>query len=141
MPGQRDSAENKPGETAMIRKLSVTVLALSFAALGCGSDNGTPPKEAGPPDVAPRDIGVGPDLTPPPPDLKPTPDVPQQPDVAAPDLPMGPDVPKGEAGLGVDGPGVDVETVVDTGGLQGEAQEPDLAPAIDGGIIDSGTNG
>jgi hypothetical protein len=64
MPRQSDSAENKPGEKAMMRKLAVTVFAaLSFAALGCGSDSGTkspdayvaPGTEAGQKDTGSKD--------------------------------------------------------------------------------------
>jgi hypothetical protein len=145
MPRQSDSAENKPGEKAMMRKLAVMVLALSFATLGCGSDDGKKPTTDGgidgpkTTDVKPADVA---------PDVNPA-------DVAG-DLPpavdLGPDkatvvevgVDQGvDQGTGVDvgkDAGVDGTTHVDVGG-------PDLkvgvdsTPGVDLGASEAGTAG
>lgn len=48
----------------MMRKLAVTAFVLSLAALGCGSDNGTSPKDTGVPDGAnvKTDVGTNKDV-------------------------------------------------------------------------------
>jgi hypothetical protein len=61
MPRQSDSAENKPGEKAMMRKLAVTVFVLSVAALGCGSDSGDKPDTGTVVEAGQKDMAPGPD--------------------------------------------------------------------------------
>jgi hypothetical protein len=109
MPRQSDSAENNPGEKAMMRKLAVTAFALSLAALGCGSDSGTKPT----PDTGVALDGAKTDVV--------SQDVGQTPDV----VPAGPEVQ-----VALDGPSADVPLVLDSPVLLDQAQVLDQAPQI-----------
>ena len=83
MPRQSDSTENKPGEKAMMRKFAVTACALSFAALGCGSDSGTTADTSVKPDVSVLKDGAADTYVP----IDATvPDAPVQPDAAKPEV-------------------------------------------------------
>jgi hypothetical protein len=112
----------------MIRKLVITVFALSFAALGCGSDSGNPAKtdsaasEAGSKDQASGletqatdapavDVQIGPD--------GPAIDVPQSPVDGAVDAP----------------PAVDTAPHADGGAPAVDAQVGEAAPAVDAGSV------
>jgi hypothetical protein len=150
MPRQSDSAENNPGEKAMMRKLAVTVFALSLAALGCGSDSGnkTNPDtgvgaEAGKNDtVIPgpetqADAPIGPEV---PLDTAkvdvPAVDTPQALDAPQTDLPSQPL----DTAKPVDGPGIDsVKPVVD-GGVDSQPSV-DTGSALDAGAMDTGSKG
>ncbi len=146
----------------MIRKLAVTAFVLSFAALGCGSDNGTPAK---------KDTGVadGPatnkDVAPTPDQALVSPDVNQDVSTTTPDTSGQPDAqvatdvgsvseaggPVVDAGgttdthQAVDTAGTDTAQVHIDGGADSQVGEAggaaDAHPAIDGGAIDSGSAG
>ena len=93
----------------MMRKLAVTVFTLSLAALGCGSDSGTPP---GPDTGVPAEAGAKTDVV-----------VNPSLDTQVADAPVGPEVQ-----VALDGPKLDVPVVVDSPSDQ--AQVVDQAPQI-----------
>ena len=97
----------------MMRKLAVTVFAaLSFAALGCGSDNGNKSPDAY---VAPAEAGAKLDVSK--------------------DQAMGPETqaPGPEAGQAEEaGAGVDTAKVVDGAGSVDQAPQVDQGSAVDG---------
>jgi hypothetical protein len=109
----------------MMKKLAVTVFALSLAAIGCGSDSGGKPdagKTDGPPGA----------------EVQVVPDAPVQPDVVQPAVETGqPDKPAVEVNApdapaidqSMDMPAVDGTSPVIDGGID--------APAIDGGAVDT----
>jgi len=98
----------------MMRKLAVTVFALSLVALGCGSDEGTPPKnDAGAQDGPKVDATMGPDTQ-----------------VQNPDAPLGPDTT-----LGPDSSIADVAVAVEAG----KTDEPTLAAEVQT-AIEAGRN-
>jgi hypothetical protein len=124
----------------MMRKLAVTVFVLSFAALGCGSDEGSPAKnDTGvPPDGPKADVAMGPDTTLPTPDAPVVPDAPMAPEAGPEtqqaDLPPAIDmVPAGEAGQTTEaGMQTDLPPVqVDSGSQDGTSQQLDAG--VDGG--------
>ena len=136
----------------MMRKLAVTVFALSLAALGCGSDSGTKPvdtgvaAEAGKTDTgvtpvadapATPDVFVGGEVQAPLDTQKveaPVPDAPVLLDQALP-LDTAPlDGPKGPDLQGIDGP----KPLLDSGA---DAPKADAGPAVDAGSVDGGTVG
>jgi hypothetical protein len=133
MPRQSDSAENNPGEKAMMRKLAVTVFALSLAALGCGSDSGNKTPDA----------PMGPEAS-----LDTT-----KVDVSTPDLPQTLDQAQSlDQALGVDQapPTVDTAKTVDTQGIDGakpsvdgsvDTKRADAGAAVDSGSVDGGSAG
>jgi hypothetical protein len=149
MPRQSDSAENNPGEKAMMRKLAVTVFALSLAALGCGSDSGTKTPDTGvaldtgktdtvtpATDTQIADAPIGPEVQ-----LDtakvdvPAVDTPQVLDVAQTDLPSQPLDTKA-----VDSPGIDSTKPVLDGGVDSQPKL-DTNPALDAGATDAGSHG
>jgi hypothetical protein len=153
MPRQSDSIENQPGEKVMMRKLAVTVFALSFAALGCGSDSGTsnlvdtgitPAVDSGAKDTSAADAHVTPDVT------AATVDTAKQDDVATPsDVAVSNDTnTQVDVGLTVDAsaqadvivPALDgAKPSVDTAADSGETQKPvDSGTSIDSGSVDGG---
>jgi hypothetical protein len=143
IPRQSGSADDKPGEKSMMRKLVVAVFVFSFAALGCGSDEGSPAKnDTGvPPDGPKADAAMGPDTTLPTPDAPVVPDAPVAPEAGPEaqqaDLPPAIDVtPAGEAGQTTEaGTQTDLPPVqVDGGATDGTPQQ------LDGGI-DGDTDG
>ena len=136
----------------MMRKLAVTVFALSLAALGCGSDSGTKPVDTG----VSSEVGKTPDAY-----------VAPGVDTGAADAPMGPETqPSVDAGKidgtvadapaidqaqvdtapqAVDAPkGIDVQAIdspktpID-GGV--DAPQADAVKAVDGGSVDAGNGG
>ncbi len=120
----------------MMRKLVVTVFALSFVTLGCGSDNGTKIPDAGK-DMVQQDTNPGAE-----PQV--VPDVPMGAEVAAEtgkDQAMTPD---GQEGID-QSPLIDQAAPIDSENAM-DVQAPD-APAVDGGTpavdaqpgIDTGT--
>jgi hypothetical protein len=148
MPRQSDSAENKPGEKVMMRKLAVTAFALSLAALGCGSDSGTKPTpdtgvaiDSAKPDVVttPTDTAT-PDLT-----IQVTPDT-GTPDLAAVDAAIVPDVaqtvdqapPIVDTAKSVDVQGIDGAKPVLDGGAA-DTQHPDTQRVDSGASVDAGS--
>jgi hypothetical protein len=121
MPRQSDSAENKPGEKAMMRKLAVTVFAFSLAALGCGSDSGTNPVDTGVASEAGKtDVYVAPAI-----------------DTSPADAPIGAD-----AYIPLDTAKVDTTAVDGPNGID-QAQVLDTAPGVDGpkGVDAQGIDG
>ncbi len=134
----------------MTRKLAVTVFALSLAALGCGSDEGTPVKtdtsvaQDGPKTI---DAVLGPDSPAPTPDTALGPDAALNPDTAIVNPDAGPAV---EAGK-LDVQGLDLQPISDVarpdgrevdrpeigqpdGGVRLDVQAPDtVQPLLDGG--------
>jgi hypothetical protein len=154
MPRQSDSAENNPGEKAMMRKLAVTVFALSLAALGCGSDSGNPA-----PDTGVAIDGAKTDVVTPNPDIAQTPDAPMglevqaKVDVSTPDLPQTLDQAQSlDQALGVDQApqAVDTAKTVDTQGIDGakpsvdssvDTKRADAGAAVDSGSVDGGSAG
>jgi hypothetical protein len=132
MPRQSVSAENNPGEKAMMRKFAIAVFALSLTALGCGSDSGTttpdaqadgvatpPAAEAG----AGRDVATASEVATPVVDAF-VADVAVPSDLAVPDVALPLDVAQP----------TDVAQVI-------EAGNKDAAPALDGGTagaVDAG---
>jgi hypothetical protein len=157
MPRQSDTAENNPGEKAMMRKLAVTVFALSLAALGCGSDSGNKT-----PDTGVAIDGAKTDVVTPNPDIAQTPDAPMGPeasldttkvDVSTPDLPQTLDQAQSlDQALGVDQapPTVDTAKTVDTQGIDGakpsvdgsvDTKRADAGAAVDSGSVDGGSAG
>jgi len=105
----------------MMRKLAVTVFALSLAALGCGSDSGTKPVDTGVASEAGKT------------DTTPTPGI----DTSLADAPMGPDLSVALDTAKVDSTAVDVTTGMD------QAQVLDTAQVIDGpkGVDAQGIDG
>jgi hypothetical protein len=107
----------------MMRKLAVTVFVLSLAAVGCGSDSGTPSKSdtSVQPDGAKAEVAV-------------VPDAPANQDSA--DVAVGP-----ETTPPVDTAQSEANTVLDGG--KADTQVVDVTPTVDGGAdskgIDSGT--
>jgi hypothetical protein len=111
----------------MMKKLAVTVFALSLAAIGCGSDSGSKPDAAGKTDGPP---GA---------ETQVIPDAPPKLDVIQPGLETGqPDKPAVEVNVpdapavdqaGIDAPAIDSSTPGLDGGID--------APAIDGGTVDA----
>ena len=134
----------------MMKKLVVTVFALSLTALGCGSDDGGKKDAAPKMDTLPGvevqapipDAPWGPEVQAPgveagQPDTKPAID--QAVDQASPtDVPMDQAVPM-DAGTPDTNMGVDMSPVTVDGGAI-DAQETEAGPAIDGGM-DSGSAG
>lgn len=135
----------------MTRKLAVTLFALSLAAFGCGSDEGTPAKtdtsvaQDGPKTI---DAVLGPDSPAQTPDAPLGPDAPLNPDTAI----VNPDAsPAVEAGK-LDVQGLEAQQVVEVGrpdgreagrpeigqpesGVRLEVQAPDtVQPVLDGGV-------
>jgi hypothetical protein len=150
MPRQSDSAENKPGEKAMMRKLAVTVFALSLAALGCGSDSGTPAPDTG----APIDGAKTPNLdTAQVPDVSWGPEVQASLDVSTPDLPQTIDQAQGlDQAQAVDQatPVIDTQKPVDTQAIDStkpvldggvDTQRVDSGATVDSGSVDGGSAG
>ncbi|MBN2574272.1 MAG: hypothetical protein JXP73_06885 [Deltaproteobacteria bacterium] len=110
----------------MTKKLAAIVYVFSLAAFGCGSDSGTPKKDAG------KDAPVGTD-TMVIPDVPIQPDAPIKPEVGA-DKPMTPDLvpavdmtPKVDVEIRIDS----VTTPVDGG------EDATITPPIDGGAVDA----
>ena len=150
MPRQSGLAANNPRREAMMKKLVVTVFALSLTALGCGSDDGGKKDAAPKMDTLPGvevqapipDAPWGPEVQAPgveagQPDTKPAID--QAVDQASPtDVPMDQAVPM-DAGTPDTNMGVDMSPVTVDGGAI-DAQETEAGPAIDGGM-DSGSAG
>jgi hypothetical protein len=98
----------------MMRKLAVTVVALSLAALGCGSDSGTKTPDASPKlDVAKADVSPGPEVQ------------------AIPDAPVGQEVqvPLDTAKLDVSAP--DVPQIIDQATPVDQALPIDVPNAVD----------
>jgi hypothetical protein len=131
----------------MMRKLAVTVFVLSLAALGCGSDDGTPAKtDTGVPSVdgpaAKQDVNKDTPTT----DAPATPD--QAIDVVTPDAPAI-DVAASEAGQPGEVGKTDVKPVVDVQTI--DQGKPDLdggktpvdggAPVDGGSAVDTGSVG
>jgi len=146
----------------MMKKLVVTLFALSLTALGCGSDDG-----------GKKDAAIAKD-GPPGAEIQPPPDVPIQPEVTPPgpevqvDKPIGPEVQAVEVQavevqavevqkvevqaveVGIDGKPIDVQPKVDGGtpdvpvridGGKADTQQPtEAGKAIDGGV-DGGSAG
>jgi hypothetical protein len=121
MPRQSDSAENKPGEKAMMRKLAVTVFVLSVAALGCGSDSGKETPDTGVAAEVGGQKDMGQDQATMTPDAETTVD-------------MGT---ASEANPSVDGAMVDGSVVVD-GGVADAPAADGPATHVDGGSVDGG---
>jgi hypothetical protein len=114
----------------MMRKLAVTVFAISLTALGCGSDSGTPAKnDAGDAAKAPSaEVGV-------------TPDVGGAKDVAASETttPIDgakPDVPTTEAAQVVEAGQVG-EAGQNLDGKRDSSAPLDVTPRFDGGAVDT----
>jgi hypothetical protein len=135
----------------MMRKLAVTVFALSLAALGCGSDSGTKPVDTG----VSSEVGKTPDAY-----------VAPGVDTGAADAPMGPEVALDAGKIDAtvaDAPAVDQAQGIDTapqaidapkgidvqaidspktpldGGV--DAPQADAVKAVDGGSVDAGNGG
>jgi len=136
----------------MMRKLAVTVFALSFAALGCGSDSGSKtPDTAVTPDGGPKAEVAGPVVdatgtpdiamgeTQPPVDTAKVetagPDVPQVLDQAAGEASAPIDGVKGVDGSAIDGPKTTVDGGVDAKGVDGGST------TVDSGSVDSASVG
>jgi septal ring-binding cell division protein DamX len=140
----------------MMRKLAVTVFVVSLAALGCGSDNGTPtrtdtgvtPDGSKPTDVANKDVASGPD-TAINPDLGP--DVAQGGSEAGTQIEV--PVVTGEVGrseanpaidagkdLGKDGTSIDQQPTQLDGGTDAGSRI-DSGASVDGGAVDGGAQG
>ena len=126
----------------MMRKLAVTVFALSLAALGCGSDSGTKTPDTGvaldtgktdtitpATDTQIADAPIGPEVD------VPAVDTPQVLDVAQTDLPSQPLDTKA-----VDSPGIDGTKPVLDGGVDSQPKL-DTNPALDAGATDAGSHG
>jgi len=136
----------------MMKKLAVTIFALSFAALGCGSDDGTPNKDSGPKlDGLPGlEVQVnGPEVQVNGPEVQVN-----GPEVGAPDkapdvnVPLdgttvldagAPDVPIVIIDGGIDAPVTEAGRTVDTRVVDAKATE--AGPAVDGGAVDVGSRG
>ncbi len=129
----------------MMRKLAVTVFALSLSAFGCGSDSGSNKPDTG--------MGVDSGKT--------------ESDAPIADAPVGPEVQVGVDGQAVDGPSVDMAhgedvtpgvdaPAIDAQVVDGPAVDAvkpvldggpdatphvDSGPAVDAGSVDSGANG
>ncbi len=112
----------------MMKKLAVTVFALSLTALGCGSDSGTK-TDAAKPDTKP------------PVEVQPQPDVPvagpEAGPEAQPDLNKGPDLAQPiDVAKPIDVAPVDLAKPVDVGQIDGGTDAP-INPAIDGAAPDT----
>jgi hypothetical protein len=137
----------------MMKKLVVTVFAVSLAALGCGSDDGTPNKDSGPKlDGLPGlEVQVnGPEVQVNGPEVQVS-----GPEVGAPDKAPDVNVPidgttvvDGGApdqpiviidGGDIDAPVTEAGPTVDTGAADAKATE--AGPAVDGGTVDVGSRG
>jgi len=109
----------------MMKKLAVTVFALSLTALGCGSDNGT--KNDAAPSV---DTKPGAEVLPQTDTPLPGPEAGPE---AQPDLAQGPDL----AQPPIDGPKpIDVAPVDQGNPVDGGNQDTSIHPPIDGGSVD-----
>jgi hypothetical protein len=154
MPRQSDSAENKPGEKAMMRKLAATVFVLSLTALGCGSDSDTKTPDTGVTVDGGKTDVVTPSLDVQTPDAPFGPEVQASQDVSTPDLPQTIDQASVlDQAQGVDhaSPTVDTAKPVDTkviidgakpsvdGGV--DAQHVDSGATVDSGSVDGGSAG
>jgi hypothetical protein len=114
----------------MMKKLAVTVFVVSLAAIGCGSDSGTPDKkDSGTSDTPTTQTdGPGAKL-----DVMVPSDVPMKQDMA-PDMADKVDQ-QGMDGAGMDGGMMDGGTEVDGGMIDGG--DEDTAMGIDGGMMDA----
>jgi hypothetical protein len=133
MPRQSDSAENKPGEKAMMRKLAVTVFALSLAAFGCGSDSGTKTTDA--PVTPPADGGGKLDTPVPGADVP----VPDAPIVDSPALDTAKDVPAVDVAQVLDQaqPVDQAPQTLDTAKVVDVQSIDSTKPVVDGGVNDT----
>jgi hypothetical protein len=131
----------------MMRKLAVTVFALSLAALGCGSDSGTKTTpdtgvgaEAGHPSVDSQiaDAPIGAETQVPLDTAKVDVQVVDAPQVL--DQAPAVDVPAIDTPKAVDGPGIDSTKPVLDGGVDSQPKV-DTGSALDEGSVDASSNG
>jgi len=139
----------------MMRKLAVTVFALSLAALGCGSDSGTKPVDTGVSldGVKTTDAYVAPSVEAGAADASVNAEVQGsldagKVDAPATDVPSGIDQAQGldsaqviDGPKGIDAQGIDSPKTVVDGGAADAPQAPDAVKAVDTGSVDAGTVG